>query len=73
MRSRNKKPFGFGKFARSTDAEAFAAGLVALRSAGLEPSDFAKELAAKVIAGEISADEMEAVLLEHHGLRVERT
>ncbi|MGA2394273.1 MAG: antitoxin VbhA family protein [Candidatus Lustribacter sp.] len=54
--------------ARSTDAEAFAAGLVALRAAGLEPSDYAKELAARVIAGEISVDDMEAALLEHHGL-----
>jgi hypothetical protein len=53
--------------ARSTREEAFAAGLVAQRAAGLEPSDFAKELAARVVAGEITGRDMEAALLEHHG------
>ena len=43
--------------------EAAAAGLVAMRAAGLEPSDAAKELMARVIAGEIIPREMEALLI----------
>ena len=39
---------------RCTHKEGFAAGLVALRAQGLEPPDFAKGLAADVIAGNIT-------------------
>ena len=41
--------------------EAATAGLVGMRAAGLEPSDAAKELMARVIAGEITPQEMEAI------------
>lgn len=43
--------------------EAAAAGLVAMRAAGLEPSGYAKELMARVITGEITPREMEAILI----------
>ena len=48
--------------------EAIAAGLVAQRAQGLEPSPYAKALALKVSSGEISLSEMEELLLKHHGL-----
>jgi len=51
---------------RSTYAEAAAAGLVALRAQGLEPSDFAKELAMKVASREITPKQMTEMLVEHH-------
>lgn len=51
---------------RSTTAEAYAAGLAALRAKGLEPSGFAKDLAERVIKGEITSREMEERLLQHY-------
>ena len=51
---------------RATYEEGLAAGLVALRAQGLEPSDFAKALAVKVAANEITPKEMEHALLAHH-------
>jgi hypothetical protein len=51
---------------RSTTEEAFAAGLVALRAQGLEPSDFAKDLAQQVIDGKITGQQMEETLLERY-------
>ena len=53
--------------------EAFDAGLVALRAAGLEPSDDAKELAARVVAGEITPQEMQAVLVAKYRHGAEET
>ena len=46
--------------------EAAAAGLVAMRAAGLEPSDEAKELMGRVVAGEITPQQMEDILLEKY-------
>ena len=43
--------------------EAFDAGLMALRAAGLEPSHDAKQLAARVVSGEITPWQMEAMLI----------
>jgi hypothetical protein len=57
-----------GDKSRAPIEEAVVAGLGALRAAGLEPSDYAKELAVQVAGGEITTDEMEAALAEHHGL-----
>ena len=54
---------------RATHEEGFKAGLLALRAQGLEPSDFAKDLAAKVIAGTITSQEMEDALNEHYRSR----
>lgn len=51
---------------RATYEEGLAAGLVALRAQGLEPSDTAKDLARRVAAGEITPREMEDALLARH-------
>jgi hypothetical protein len=54
---------------RSTHDEALAAGLVSLRAQGLEPSDYAKDLARKVAAGEITPQAMEDALLDRYRKR----
>lgn len=54
---------------RATHEEGFQAGLLALRAQGLEPSDFAKDLAAKVIAGTITSQQMEDALNGHYRAR----
>jgi hypothetical protein len=51
---------------RASDAEGFAAALVALRAQGLEPSEYAKELARKVVAGEMTLADMEGTLEAHY-------
>ena len=43
--------------------EADAAGLVAIRGAGLEPSDDAKELMIRVVSGKLTPGEMEVILI----------
>jgi len=54
---------------RATHEEGFLAGLLALRAQGVEPSDFAKDLATKVIAGTMTKQEMEDALNEHYRAR----
>jgi hypothetical protein len=54
---------------RATHREGFEAGLVALRAQGLEPSDYAKELAEQVSAGEMTPREMEDRLIDHYRSR----
>ena len=51
---------------RASYAEGVSAGLVALRAQGLEPSDYAKELAARVANHEITPGEMERALVAYH-------
>jgi hypothetical protein len=54
---------------RATYDEAAAAGLVALRGQGLEPDDFAKDLARKLAGHEITLGEMRDATQEHYRKR----
>jgi hypothetical protein len=58
---------------RGTIDEAVAAGLVAQRAQGIEPSAYAKGLALRVASGEMSLAEMEELLLKYHGQNQTKT
>jgi hypothetical protein len=51
---------------RGSYAEGLAAGLVALRAQGLEPSDYAKSLAEQVAGGKMTLEDMEEALVSSH-------
>jgi hypothetical protein len=58
---------------RSTLEEAAKAGLIALQAQGLEPSQYARDLMAKVVVGELTPHEMEATLVEYYRRKTRAT